>query len=255
MSFNARPSIRRRILAPLVLVAAVLGTLFSLSLPGNAVTNDEATLASLVNGARAAAGLPALAVSGGLSDAARSHSASMAASGTIYHSGALGSTVGSVIPDWTSVGENVGVGSSVAEVHDALMSSGSHRANILGDYNVLGVGVVASGGRVYVTELFAKTSTVIVEPTPEPTPVPVVAPVDTTVVASAVVEPVASKPKPRPAKVRAASRPAPRRAAVRPAREGADCLPEQAQGKGHAYGRCEDVPRGAAASANGKGRR
>lgn len=252
MSFSVRPSVRRRILAPVVLVAAMVGGSFALSAPGTAVTNDEAALASLVNGARAGAGLPALNVSGALSDAARSHSASMAAAGTIYHSGATGSTVGAVVPDWTSVAENVGVGSTVAEVHSALMASSAHRANILGDFNVLGVGVVrGADGRVYVTELFAKTATAVVEPAPVPAPEPVVAPVvDATAVAPAVVE----KPKPRPAKVRAAGRPAPRRAAARLSRQGAECLPEQAKGQGHAYGRCDEVPRGAA-SANGKGRR
>lgn len=260
MSFPVSPSVRRRILAPLVSAVVVVGGMFALPAPGTAVTSDEATLASLVNGARAGAGLPVLAVSGGLSDAARSHSASMAAAGTIYHSGALGSTVGAVVADWTSVAENVGVASSVTEAHAALMSSGSHRANILGDFNVLGVGVVrGADGRVYVTELFAKTATAVAEPVPEPAPAPVVAPAgDTTVLAAAVVEPVVAKPKARPAKVRAASRPAPRRAAARPSRRGAECLPEQAQGQGHAYGRCDEVPRGAAsssASANRKGRR
>ncbi|HVF76097.1 MAG TPA: CAP domain-containing protein [Acidimicrobiales bacterium] len=255
MSFSVRPPVRRRFLAPLVIAAALVGSLFALSAPGTAVTNDEAALASLVNGARAAAGLPALAVSGGLSDVARSHSASMAAAGDIYHSGALGSTVGTAVPNWTSVGENVGVGATVAEVHAALMASGSHRANILGDYNVLGVGVVRSAdGRLWVTELFAKTATVVVEPAPTLVPEPVLAPVDTTVVTPAAVAP-APTPKARPAKVRAAARPAPRRAAaVRPA--AGDCLPEQARGQGHAYGRCDDVPRGAgSANANAKGRR
>jgi hypothetical protein len=117
------------------------------------------------------------------------------------------------------------------------------------------VGVVrGTDGHVYVTEWFAKTATAVVEPAPAPEPVVVAPVVDTTAVAPAVVEPVATTPKARPAKVRAASRPAPRRAAARPSRQGSECLPEQAKGQGYAYGRCDEVPRGAAASSTATAR-
>lgn len=265
MSSHAPLSARRRLFAPLVVAAALVGGLFALSSPGTAVTDEESLLASLVNGARAGAGLPPLSVSGALSDVARSHSASMAAAGSISHTGDLGGVVGSVVTDWTGVGENVAVSGSVTEAHNALMGSATHRANVLGDFNVLGVGVVRSGdGRVWVTELFAKTATATVEPQPEPAPAPVVVqePVDTTVVAPLLVaqpEPVVVEAKAparasaRPAKVRAAATPAPRKQ-QQPARAAAptdddSCLPEQAQpqGQGHAYGRCDDVPLGQAA--------
>jgi hypothetical protein len=263
MSSHARPSARRRLVAPLVLAAALVGGLFALSSPGTAVTDDEGLLASLVNGARAGAGLPPLSVSGALSDVARSHSASMASAGSISHTGNLAGVVGSVVSDWTAVGENVAVAGSVTDAHAAIMGSSAHRANVLGDFNVLGVGVVrSSDGRVWVTELFAKTATVTVDPQPEPV---IVQPVDTKVVAPTLVtqpEPVvveATAPAPpAAAKVRATAKPAPakkkqparapRPATAAPGDEGS-CLPDQAlpQGQGHAYGRCDDVPRGQAA--------
>ena len=264
MSSHARLSARSRLLAPLTVVVALVGGLFALSSPGTAVTDDEAVLAGLVNGARSSAGLPALAVSGALSDVARSHSASMAASGTLSHSGNAAGAVGSVVSDWTSVGENVGVGGSVAEVHSALMGSASHRANILGDFTVLGVGVVRGGdGRVWVTELFAKSGTPVTAPVVEvaPTTTTTTAPITTAPIietvaawtaASTPTAPVttkAAKARPAPRAKAARTTPArPQQRAARPAAVANDesCLPEQAQpqGQGHAYGRCDDVPRG-----------
>lgn len=260
MSSHARLSTRSRLSAPLAVVVALTGGLFALSSPGTAVTDDEAVLAGLVNGARSSAGLPPLTLSGALSDVARSHSASMAASGTLSHSGNTAAAVGSVVSDWTSVGENVGVGGSVAEVHSALMGSATHRANILGDFTVLGVGVVRGGdGRVWVTELFAKSATAVVEPVVEPAPTttttaaPIIETVASWTAASSPSAPVttkAAKARPAPrAKAKAMStKPARPPRAARPAAVTSEesCLPEQAQpqGQGHAYGRCDDVLRG-----------
>lgn len=274
MSSYARLSAPRRFVAPLVVAVALVGGLFALASPGTAITNDEAVVASLVNGARSSAGLPPMAVSSALSDTARQHSASMAASGSISHTGNLTGIVGGVVSDWTSVGENVAVSGSVTEAHNALMASASHRANVLGDFNVLGVGVVHSGGRVWLTELFAKTATTVVEPPPPPAPEPVVVPVDATVVSPVMLsqpetlsqpEPVPAPTAPkaakvRPAKVRTAkARPsqpaaAPRRPAAQQAAANGSCLPEQAQpqGKGHAYGRCDQVPQGQGHGAAGR---
>ncbi|MBW3669949.1 MAG: CAP domain-containing protein [Actinobacteria bacterium] len=260
MSSYARPSIRSRLFAPLAVVVALAGGLLALSSPGTAVTDDEAVLAGLVNGARSSVGLPPLSLSGALSDVARSHSASMAASGTLSHSGNTATAVGSVVSDWTSVAENVGVGGSVAEVHSALMGSSVHRANILGDFTVLGVGVVRGGdGRVWVTELFAKSATAVTEPvvveptttTTTTTTTPVIETVEAWKAASISPTPVATKAaKARPAaRTKTATvRPAARvQRAARPApvADEESCLPEQAQpqGQGHAYGRCDDVPR------------
>lgn len=270
MSSYARSSIRSRLLAPLAMVVALAGGLFALSSPGTAVTDDEAALAGLVNGARSSAGLPPLALSGALSDVARSHSASMAASGTLSHSGNTATAVGSVVSDWTSVAENVGVGGSVAEVHSALMGSSVHRANILGDFTVLGVGVARGGdGRVWVTELFAKSATAVAEPvvvepttttTTTTTTVPLTETVEAWKAASSTPTPVTTKAaKARPATrtktatVRPASR-AQRAPRPAPVNDEESCLPEQAQpqGQGHAYGRCDEVPRGQSAQAGAR---
>lgn len=258
MSSVARtPSRRARFLAPAALAAALVGGVFVLSTPGSASTADEATLASLVNGARAAAGLPPLAVSGALSDVARAHSAAMASSGSLTHTGNLADAIGSAAGAWTSIAENVAVAGSVTEAHAALMGSGEHRANILGDFTLLGVGVVnGADGRVWVTETFAKSPVVAPAPAPaaqpEPAPVPtepvVVPTVDTTVTSLSVAPAPEPAPAPRVKPVRRTAAVAPTRMTTTASVVAADgsCLPEQAQpqGQGHAYGRCDDVPRG-----------
>jgi uncharacterized protein YkwD len=56
------------------------------------------------------------------------------------------------VTGWTSYGENVGYGGSVDQVHALFMGSSGHRANILNpSYSRAGIGVVHSGGKVWVT--------------------------------------------------------------------------------------------------------
>jgi hypothetical protein len=80
----------------------------------------------------------------------------MIATGDIYHSssGELSAAAGS---GWERVGENVGRGQSPSSLHQAFMNSSGHAANILGDYNYVGVGTdTSSDGTLYVTVVFMK---------------------------------------------------------------------------------------------------
>ena len=102
-----------------------------------------------INAARAAAGLPAVSVSGDLVAVARQHSSAMAGRKALYHSSLSG------ICCFTSLAENVGSGATTAAVHAAFMGSSGHRANILNPaMRHVGVGVVSSGGQLWVTEIF-----------------------------------------------------------------------------------------------------
>jgi hypothetical protein len=137
------------------------------------VDNDEFAFLDLVNQHRQAAGLPGLMMSTALSDAARAHSAQMAASGGIYHTTNLAAVLGAAAPNWRSGGENVGMGGGVSVLDTALMNSAPHRANILGSYNYVGIGVWYSGSTMYVTQMFVSTTTPIpVKPRPG-SPVPI----------------------------------------------------------------------------------
>jgi hypothetical protein len=80
----------------------------------------------------------------------------MIAADEIYHSssGELQSAAGS---GWEKLGENVGRGGSVSSLHQAFLDSPGHKANILGDYNYVGIGTNTSdNGVLYVTVVFMK---------------------------------------------------------------------------------------------------
>ncbi|MCU1448530.1 MAG: Allergen V5/Tpx family protein [Acidimicrobiales bacterium] len=120
------------------------------------------------NAARADAGLAPLGWRADVAGMAVGHSAEMAQQGTIWH--------GSFVTDATlkslnarSIGENVGMGDSALQVHNAFMNSPHHRDNILdAAFNQVGIGVIVSGGTLYVTEDFvqAKGGPVSARPTP-----------------------------------------------------------------------------------------
>ncbi len=124
----------------------------------------EGDLVSLINAERSAQGLAPLAVDARLVEHGRSHSAAMAAAGSVFHSLDLASAVSG----WERLGENVGRGSTAAVVHEGFMSSPGHRGHVLGDFTHVGVGThTDDGGMVYVTVAFMRASGA--EPAPAPT--------------------------------------------------------------------------------------
>lgn len=115
--------------------------------------SDSGDLIALTNSSRASAGLAALAPHPELMARAQEWSDYMASHGRISHSD-VGTRVKS---DWEKIGENVGVGSNVSEVHQAFMNSAGHRANILEPaFQYIGVGTTVRDGRVYVAEIFMR---------------------------------------------------------------------------------------------------
>jgi peptidoglycan hydrolase-like protein with peptidoglycan-binding domain len=142
-----------------LLVATGLGGAVALAgtaAPASATTSVEQSFASDLNHERTAADRPALTVRSDLEQVARGQAERMASSGTLYHNPNLTAEV----TNWRWVGENVGYGPDEATVHAAFMASPAHRDNILStDYTELGIGVVVSGGRVWVAEVFRQPMT------------------------------------------------------------------------------------------------
>ncbi|NNC75334.1 MAG: hypothetical protein HKN93_07460 [Acidimicrobiia bacterium] len=138
----------------------------------------ESGFVAEINAERAANGLEPLEVYWDLVDDARAHSQVMLDGDDLHHNPNLGS----VTTGWYSLGENVGVGPSVSSLHTAFMNSAGHRANILGDYNYVGVGVVVeTDTKMWVTVVFMSGPEGLVtppepEPAPEPEPTPEPAP-------------------------------------------------------------------------------
>ena len=144
----------RRIAVVLGVALLSLGLVALADAPADARTDSSAEVRFVdsVNAERASRGLPRLRVVNDLRSAARSHSIVMADQNRLHHNPNLGSDSGT---NWRRVAENVGVGGSVPTLHQALMNSSGHRANIL-DANVteIGVGVEVRSGRIWVTQMF-----------------------------------------------------------------------------------------------------
>jgi len=143
-----------RIVVTLVL-GVTAGTTAAALVPSTAYASTytmESEFVSKMNAARASAGLAPYSVAYDLTSIARQHSAAMASSQSLYHNPSLTSQV----QNWQAVGENVGEGPTVSDIHTAFMNSPEHRANILDhDFTQVGVGVsVDKNGIVWVTEDF-----------------------------------------------------------------------------------------------------
>ena len=122
----------------------------------------EREFVSLIAQERSSRGLGSLTDDPELIDVARRHAARMAANKDLHHNPNLQNEVS----NWEVLGENVGRGSSVSQVHRAFMESETHRAQILEPrYLEVGVGVVWADGEIWVAEVFRKRQA---QPAPAP---------------------------------------------------------------------------------------
>jgi len=120
----------------------------------------EHQLLDLANQARAQAGAPSLTLDAGLSRAARAHAETMFAERQLSHQfdGELSLPQRLAAATRTQLdqeGENVALDFDAAHAQQHLMLSPPHRANLLNPaYNVVGLGVVRSGDRLYIVQDF-----------------------------------------------------------------------------------------------------
>lgn len=162
----------------------VVGGLLGAMQPALAASADENDFFNRINAERTSRGLKVLALTTSLSNVARNHSQEMANNGSLYHNDNLGNEVSG----WEELGENVGEGGNVADLHAAFMNSQTHRAEILGNYQKIGIGTVWKDGTLWVTEVFYRAQSATQTTTQK-----------------------ASAPRPRPAVQAAAPRPPVRR--------------------------------------------
>jgi hypothetical protein len=156
----------KRIAGIAVVVAGMMAGLLTLATPALADTaTAESQFVTMINQLRASQGLRPLAVDPRLTTVARGWSANMASSNTLAHNPSLSSQAPS---DWVKLGENVGYGPDAATIHQAFVNSAHHYANMVDpQFNAVGVGVVVSGGTMWVTEDFENSPSA-----PQPTTVP-----------------------------------------------------------------------------------
>src|SRR4051812_22740828 len=112
----------RRLVAPLLVTVALgtsAGTALTVVLPTPAFAEStysmESEFIAKLNAARQAHGMHAYTVASDLTSVARSHSQNMASKNSLYHNPSLTSDV----HNWQAVGENVGEGPDVGDIHDA----------------------------------------------------------------------------------------------------------------------------------------
>ena len=127
----------------------------------NVDSTVEQRLLELANQSRAQAAAPPLTLDAGLSRAARAHAEAMVAAGHLSHQ-FLGepslpqrlATTSNLLLERS--GENVAFDYDAAGAHQHLMLSPHHRENLLNPaYNLVGLGVVRSGDRLYIVQDFA----------------------------------------------------------------------------------------------------
>src|SRR4051794_15723484 len=100
----------------------------------------EAQFVADINALRASKGLPQLAVHPELVGIARDWAAQMAKADQISHNPRLAQLVQA---DWQKLGENVGVGMTEDQLHQAFIDSPAHYKNLVDpDFRYIGVGVV-----------------------------------------------------------------------------------------------------------------
>jgi uncharacterized protein YkwD len=133
-------------------VAWLLALTTAVVLALGACSPEENRATELVNQSRNASGAASLPMNVDLYFKAQAWSQRLAAQQRLSHSH---------LPDgngyhWTRLGENVGYGYSIEQVHNAFMGSTGHRANILDRrFNQIGIGVTRDGaGRYWVVQEF-----------------------------------------------------------------------------------------------------
>jgi uncharacterized protein YkwD len=122
----------------------------------------EDALLDMANQARAKAGLGSLTLDAGLCQAARAHAQQMVSAHQLSHQFDGELPLRKRLADTTKTlldqeGENVAWDYDAANGHKHLMLSPPHRANLLSaSYNVIGLGVMRSGDRLYIVQDFGR---------------------------------------------------------------------------------------------------
>jgi uncharacterized protein YkwD len=134
-----------------VLVATLVALLLWGSQPAHAARARERQFAQMVNDARGLALLSPLELNEELTLIARRHSKRMADRGKLFHS-----KLDRLLGDGRSrVAENVAYGGTLHSALEGFLDSPPHLANIMGDYDETGVGIIRRDGVLWITQIFA----------------------------------------------------------------------------------------------------
>lgn len=139
------PVMARRLLVLMLVVVPVLLA----PVAASATQAPERRAFELVNATREHHDLKALSTTSRLMRYAERHTRVMARQRSLFHSSLS-------IDGYSALGEIVGEGESVLQIHKAFLRSSEHRRIMLGQWKWIGIGVVSRNGIRYVTEVFAR---------------------------------------------------------------------------------------------------
>lgn len=159
--------IRHVIVAVLAAIAVLFGSILVAPSAGAEPSAAEQEMAAMVNDYRARNGLPALQLHTGMSSDSRAWSGHMAGAG-LAHDANFAVTCERYFPAYSTCSENVGYATGgIGAVQSALEGSSSHRSTLLCACTHLGVGVVESGGKTWVTQRFVHQGQTTSAPAPQ----------------------------------------------------------------------------------------
>lgn len=126
-------------------------TTTTVAVTGSFSAAAETDFASRINGLRASVGVPLLAGNADLNNYARWWAKYMAESDNFTHS-----NIGSLLGEWSIVGENLGYGPSVQSIFQALANSEGHYKNMVeARFTAVGVGVFLDDtGQLWTVHIF-----------------------------------------------------------------------------------------------------
>jgi hypothetical protein len=153
-SWRARRHIGSRALVVLVVLSLVGTVAAVVARPASASTGaDTSSMFALTNQTRAAVGLPALQWDPAAAAVASAWATNMASTNVLAHNPSLVAQIDAqVTTAWTHLGENVGVAPNTGVLEALFVASPGHYANIIGNYNRVGVGSARdSRGNLWVT--------------------------------------------------------------------------------------------------------
>jgi uncharacterized protein YkwD len=148
--------VRRLLFTALVLLFSSASLLAPVAHASDDARDPEeaaAMLLWLINEERSQRAIPMAQSRDDVRPMAIDHSADMAREERLWHNDEYFTEANRSRLHAGALGENVGYGPTVQSIHDALMASETHRHVLLsGRYTVIGIGVVRSGDRWWVTQ-------------------------------------------------------------------------------------------------------
>ena len=134
----------------LIVTMVIHGPVAGAGEPRYRLNGLEKCMIKKINGARARHGLRRLDTDKQIAYVARRHARTMARRNVVFDDANLPSKV----TRWRSLAANDGEGPSCRRTFKALMHDSAHRANIMGNYNFVGVGTHKRGRWVFVSQIF-----------------------------------------------------------------------------------------------------